>query len=341
MRVYERKTFPRTVRDLKAMFEKGSLSFDNAVQRSFVWKNTEKDNRMSLLVDSIIRGFSVPAMYCNCIYTDPTTKVYDFLDGKQRTMTLIQFLDDNFKLIGLKDFEMEDGTVYDLNGMKFSELPEEIQDIIKTFSLTIYYYEDMDPEDAEEMFRRLNNGKSLTAIELTWANTASKDKVCQLAENELFTEVASDAALASMTDKDIIIKSYVVLNSENKSFETKNIRPIIRENEITEVQATELDKCFTIARDLHKMLVKDDKKASAKKLYTKTHLISMMPVFKMVYDKNYTMEELEKFFINFFETDTREVSVNETYNNHKRESTDSAVRARCDVLVEEFLKSVA
>lgn len=47
MQIYERKSFPRTARDLKTMFEKGNLSFDNAVQRSFVWKNTSKDNKMS------------------------------------------------------------------------------------------------------------------------------------------------------------------------------------------------------------------------------------------------------------------------------------------------------
>ena len=45
MKTYERKSFPRTARDLKVMYEKGNLSFDNAVQRSFVWKNTTKDNR--------------------------------------------------------------------------------------------------------------------------------------------------------------------------------------------------------------------------------------------------------------------------------------------------------
>lgn len=340
-KVYERKSFPRMARDLKVMFEKGNLSFDNAVQRSFVWKNTEKDNKMSMLIDSIVRGMPVPPMYCNCLFTDPKSKVYDFLDGKQRTTTIIRFLNDEFALVGLKDFEMEDGTVYDLNGKKFSELPEEIRDIVKTFSFTVFYYENMDQEDAEEMFRRLNNGKSLTAIELTWANAVSKDKIRKLAEHPLFTEVTSDTAVANATDKDIIIKSYITLNCDNKSFETKNVRPIIRDEVITDAQVEELERCFGIAKDLHDMLIKDEKKASARKLYTKTHLISMMPVFKMVYDKNYTMSELEDFFTSFFETGTRELSVSETYNNNKRESTDTAVKTRCDVLTEAFLKSVA
>ena len=70
MKVYERKSFPRTARDLKVMYEKRNLSFDNAVQRSFVWKNTAKDNRMSMLIDSMMRGLPVPPMYCNCIFEE-------------------------------------------------------------------------------------------------------------------------------------------------------------------------------------------------------------------------------------------------------------------------------
>ena len=83
MRIYERKSFPRMSRDLKSMYDKGNLSFDNAVQRSFVWKNTTRDNRMSMLIDSMLRGFPIPPMYCNCIFTDAKNKLYDFLDGQQ------------------------------------------------------------------------------------------------------------------------------------------------------------------------------------------------------------------------------------------------------------------
>lgn len=341
MKVYEKKSFPRKASDLKAMFDKGTLSFDNAVQRSYVWKNTEKDNRMSMLIDSIIREMPIPAMYCNCLYTDPKNKMYDFIDGKQRTLTLIKFLNDEFPLVGLETFEFEDGEELDLNGKTYSELPENVRDTVRTFSFTVYYYENMSQEDAEEMFRRLNNGKSLTAIELTWANAVSKDQIRKLAENSLFPEFTGDDEFASPTTKDVIIKAYITLNSDNKSFETKNVRPIIRDEQISDTAVDELNKCFSIAKDLHSMLVKDEKKASARKLYTKTHLLAMMPVFKTVWDKNYSMEELERFFISFFETGTRELSVSTVYNDNKRESTNSAVQLRCKTLMDAFLESVA
>lgn len=60
MRTYERKSFPRTARELTTMWERNKLTFDNAVQRSFVWKNTARDNRMSMLIDSMMRGLPIP-----------------------------------------------------------------------------------------------------------------------------------------------------------------------------------------------------------------------------------------------------------------------------------------
>lgn len=242
MKTYERKSFPRTARDLKVMSEKGSLSFDNAVQRSFVWKNTSKDNRMSMLIDSMMRGFPVPAMYCNCIYEDVKSKIYDFLDGKQRVTTIVKFLKDEFPLVNIPTFEDEEGNEQDFNGLVYSQLPEEVQDTIKTYSLTVYYYENMDQEDAEEMFRRLNNGKSLTAIELTRANAASGDKIRRMASHDLFDLALSEKSLASYANEDVVIKTWVLLYSDKKSFETKHIRPIMKESIITEDQVEEINK---------------------------------------------------------------------------------------------------
>ena len=117
MKTYERKSFPRMARDLKVMYEKGNLSFDNAVQRSFVWKNTSKDNRMSMLIDSMMRGLPVPPMYCNCIFEDVKSKIYDFLDGKQRVTTIVKFLKDEFPLVNIPTFEDEEGNEQDFNGL--------------------------------------------------------------------------------------------------------------------------------------------------------------------------------------------------------------------------------
>ena len=338
MKTYERKSFPRMARDLKVMYEKGNLSFDNAVQRSFVWKNTSKDNRMSMLIDSMMRGLPVPPMYCNCIFEDVKSKIYDFLDGKQRVTTIVKFLKDEFPLVNIPTFEDEEGNEQDFNGLVYSQLPEEVQDTIKTYSLTVYYYENMDQEDAEEMFRRLNNGKSLTAIELTRANAASGDKIRRMASHDLFDLALSEKSLASYANEDVVIKTWVLLYSNKKSFETKYIRPVMKESVITEDQMEEINNIFdeflSVCKDLQK-----NKPKIAKKILGKNHLISLMSIIQKAVRENMDLEIVKEWVVDFFETGTRDISVNDRYNEFAKGRiavTEEAVNIRTRILNDSF-----
>ena len=62
--------------------------------------------------------------------------------------------------------------------------PKWARDRIKDYNLTIYYYEGMRETEIREFFRRLNNGKPLSAIELTRANVPSLAIFQQLAEHK-------------------------------------------------------------------------------------------------------------------------------------------------------------
>jgi len=334
MKVYERKSFPRMARDLKSMYEKGTLSFDNAVQRSFVWKNTKKDNRMSLLIDSIIRGLPIPPMYCNCLFTDITKKIYDFLDGKQRTLTICKFLNNEFALVNVPTYEIE-GKEYDFNGLKYSELPEYIQDKIRTCSLTVYYYENMDQEDAEEMFRRLNNGKTLTAIELTRVRAKSKKEIAELSSNEIFKLALSERALAGYANEDIVIKTWITLYSENKSWETKYVRPTMAEAIISKEQVEEIGRLYARLTGICNNL---DKKVRTKVL-RKTNLISLLPILQKESDDEKIMEWINAFF----KTDTRVSTINEEYNDLSKGSSAQApvVKRRIEILEASFLENIA
>ena len=341
MKTYERKSFPRMARDLKVMYDKGNLSFDNAVQRSFVWKNTSKDNRMSILIDSMMRGFPIPAMYCNCIFEDIKNKTYDFLDGKQRTTTVIKFLNDEFPLVNIPSFEDEDGIEHDFNGLTFSQLPEDMRDTIKAYNLTIYYYENMDQEDAEEMFRRLNNGKSLTAIELTRANAISKIEISQLAKHEMFNIALSEKSLAAYANEDVVIKTWILLYGTKKSFETKNIRPVMRETVITKDQVEEINRTYDTFLKVYKILQNAEQSKVIKKILGKVHLISLMSVLKKTIHENTNIESVEKWLITFFGTGTRFVSINSKYNEYSKGRiavTEEAVELRRKILLENFEK---
>lgn len=333
MKVYERKSFPRTARDLKVMYEKGNLSFDNAVQRSFVWKNTEKDNRMSMLIDSMMRGFPIPAMYCNCIFDDVKNKIYDFLDGKQRTTTIIKFLKDEFSLVNIPTFENEAGEEQDFNGLVFSQLPEDIQDTIKTYSLTVYYYENMEQEDVEEMFKRLNNGKSLAAIELTRVNAPSSKKVRTLATHEIFKIALSEKSISSYTNEDIVIKTWILLYGDKKSFEIKNVRPVFKSAIINDEQVEEMKRIYDVITDIYNE-IKDNNKI-VKKIFNKTQMISLTWIINKMIHEEIDLDTMKNWILDFYGTNNKDISISEVYNlNSKgREAvTEKAVRTRMQIM---------
>lgn len=338
MKTYERKSFPRTARDLKTMYEKGNLSFDNAVQRSFVWKNTTKDNRMSMLIDSMMRGLPVPPMYCNCIYDDIKNKIYDFLDGKQRTTTIIKFLNDEFTLVNIPLFEEEEIDI-DLNGKTYSQLPEEYQDRIKTYSLTVYYYENMEQEDAIEMFRRLNNGKSPTAIELTRANAESINEIMKLGSHNLFNIALSEKSLSGYANEDIVIKTWILLYSDNKSFEMKSVRPIMKDAIISEDQVKEMNKIFDMYVEVYNILLDEKERKIARKLLNKTNMISLMSVFKKAIDNSVKERIIKNWISEFFGDEKGNGSTHEKYNEiikGRIAVTENAVNERKNILLEDF-----
>lgn len=319
MKTYERKSFPRMAKDFARMFKDGTITFDNAYQRNFCWKNTEKDNRMSVLVDSMLRGFPVPPMYCNCIISEDS-KIYDFIDGQQRTTTVVKFLNNEFELIGLEPFEDADGNEIDINGMTYSQLPEDMQDTFKTYSFTVYYYENMDGDDFAEMFSRLNNGVALKAIEKTRAMSKSFEAIKQLGDHELLKTALSDTAMRNYTNEDIVIKTHIMLNKKNPCLDTKVVRPYAVMTEFTEDEAATITNVFDTILECYNYIVGLEEnskvhKKIAKRLITRTHLITVTPLVKNCIENNVSIEAMSRFFMLFF--NGRKGATNyAAYNSH-------------------------
>ena len=316
IRTFEKKSFPRMARDLKSMYEKDKISFSNAIQRTFVWKNKAKDNKMSLLIDSMLRGLPVPPMYAN---KNTETGVLDFLDGKQRSLTIIKFLNDEFELVGLQPFEDENGNLIDINGLKFSELPEEMRDTFRTYSLTVYYFEDMTEDEISEMFSRLNNGQVLKNIEKTRAEAKSFHTVKELGSHPVFDEMLSAASIASYGNEDIVIKTWIMLNNDKPSLDTKDVRPIMKDAEITTEQADQIKEIFDKIMEVHTEILNNEtmedklKAKIAKRVYTKTHFISIVPLINRAIEEEKSNVEIAEWLCKFF-CGGKSASIDEDYN---------------------------
>lgn len=352
MKMYEKKNFPRTSHDFVKMYKDGKLTFDNAVQRSLTWDNDKK----SLLIHTMIIDFPIPPMYCNCIFEDPKRKVYDFVDGKQRILgTIIPFLNDEFALTNVpivnmdeysdSDEDAEEDKLIDINGMKYSELPEELRDKVRNYSLVVYFYENMDQEDVENLFFRLNNGKSLTAIELTRVKARSLETIQNVAEHEIFNKALTEKAKAKYTNEDLVIKSWAILYTENPSFETKHIRPTMENADITEEQANTITAVYNRLLEVYKVLAstedKQDKKV-AKRIITRTHMVSLVPIIaKLINNEDWNTEHFINWVRHFF-SGKRSATNNDLYNNAARSGSGKSenVKRRIEVINDDFKEFV-
>lgn len=303
-------------RQLSKMCMNGNITFDNAIQRGYVWDVKRK----SLLIESMIIGYPIPAFYAR----RDENKVFDMLDGKQRSSAITEYLNGEYALTGVSE---------ELEGKTFSELPEETQDDIISYSLTVYYFEDITEDEVNEMFYRLNNGKPLTAIELTRVKAKSFDKIKELSGHAIFEDALKESQINKYTHEDIVMKALVMLSVDEPSLKNEFIRPYIIETEITDDQAAAVRDALTQIKLAHDWLVMDGGMAAAraaKKLYTRTHLISMIPLALETYRSGVPVESLALFVCRFFTANGRGISISQTYNSNSSSGANSpsAVKLR-------------
>jgi hypothetical protein len=139
------------IHSLYQKWQRGKLILQPEFQRYFVWDK----KKASRLIESVLLSVPLPVIY---LAEDPDSKEY-VIDGQQRLTSFFSFFDGvfppdktPFKLTGLSVFK-------ELNGKKYKELGEELQDKIQYYELrTITIKKESDPDLKFEIFERLNTG---------------------------------------------------------------------------------------------------------------------------------------------------------------------------------------
>lgn len=295
-----------TCKQIVKMIDKETISFKNVVQRSFVWEK----HRMSELIWSIIMGYPIPPIYAERGESvNDKIKIYDVMDGQQRNTTIYKYLNDEFALTELKPIPYldENGNecTVDISGKKFSELEEELQDIIKDATITVKYYDNLDQAQKAEMFRRLNNGKPLSSKSRTLASAKNIGSLLNIGSHRLFEEMLTEKARANKNQAVIVVKAWTMLNreAEDISFASKDFNPQIEELEISNEEKQELISVFDFIVSVHDELIDNKEKDVAKRLYTETHLVSLIPYVKESMDNDINETMFGEFLTNFFKTE--------------------------------------
>ncbi len=325
-----------TVRAYVEKIEDNEIIFDIDIQRPYVWKSVEQK---SALIQSLIINDIIPPFIFNKIDGN-----YETIDSKQRSLTIYKFLKDEFALKDVIPIEVinDKGELeeLDINGKKFSDLSECVQNAINDYNLSIWYLDEAGQEQLARNFCNLNNGKVINAATLNRVKAKSKEQIKRLGEHKLFQEALSEVALNGHVNEDLAVKAHAMLNADEPSMDTKWIRPYMRNVDITKQDEEELVEIFDRICNIHSMI--EDKKV-ANRIYTKTHMISIVPIIVRSLNDGLSDKQMMEWFVNFF-NGKRTATISSAYNSAAGSGSGKkeAVRKRVEEIEKsynEFFKS--
>lgn len=327
------------VKQIVKAVEQGSMTFDNAIQRGHVWDA----KRQSLFVDSLLRGYPVPAVYT--IKTDidapegckKGSKVFDCIDGKQRCEAIRKFRNNELPLVGLDPF-FEKGEEVDLNGKTYQELSEEMRDAFDGYVMTVYFFVDITDDEISEMMSRLNNGKPLTGVENARIKAKNLHGIIELANNALFWENMTEKSIASYNNEDVVIKTALQMFEHQYELSTKNVKDAYETLVFDADAQGRLERVFDMTRDALNITRENIKKSIFNKIVKKTNLVNF--IYLVSQNIEGSDEELADF-IGFFFDEKPSQTLAVYRNRYNEASTDgtnhaSNVTARNDALSEAF-----
>ena len=309
-------TITWTNKQIVKMINKESISFENLIQRGYVWEKVRK----SKLIESIILGYPIPPVYAK----KGENKVYDVLDGKQRLTAIKGFIEDEYALTGLAktiSFENELGEreEAEFNDLKFSELDEILQEMILISSVSVHYFDDITLEEEREMFKRLNNGKPLSVKERNIANSVDIENILTFANHSMIEQMFTKKAIENKKFVPLVMKTHMMITNNIKdiSFISKDFNAYL-ENTIITDEMKKIMELFNYIEWVNSCVQKLSKKKKPK-MEKETHFISLIPfiahaIFIQNDGKGIHPERVANWVVAFFESEIEVTSISEEYN---------------------------
>ena len=271
----------------------------------------------------MIIGYPIPSVFAKRIDDGSGRRgsnTYYIMDGKQRLSTIKEYLNDEFALTELApvtymDDEIGEEVTVDISEKKFSELPEALQNYLNTVTISVTYFDNLTKEEERELFKRLNAGKPLSTKSRLLASCKDIEGLLDIGSHKLFDEMLTDKARANKNQVALVMKVWCMMNQEidDVSFESKLFNPLLEEIEIDESAKLAMVEVFNLIVDTHTVLVNRKAKKVAKKLYTETHMVSLIPYFAKSIANGIDAELMADWVSEFFGT-TECASVSTLYN---------------------------
>ena len=157
----------RTIGDLIDLKKVNMLQVDHEYQRGLRWTVLQK----CMFVDSILRGYSVPAFYFHQKKTTAAGETNTFfyvVDGQQRIDAIHSYSENAYPLLDFSEnssFRFPnflENSNCPWGGKRFSELDEELQNRLKGQPVVIYQITTDNENEIRDLFIRLQGGTPLT-----------------------------------------------------------------------------------------------------------------------------------------------------------------------------------
>jgi hypothetical protein len=183
----------------------GNLNLTPTYQRKSVWNNDYK----VYFIDTILRNFPCPTIFLAVEISPTGLTKYHVVDGKQRLLTVFEFINDEFPTSG-------DYSDPDYANKYFSQLPEEIKPKFWGYKFTIEYLKDANRAELNESFDRLNrNVARLNAQELRHARFAGAfiSYATQLSDDPFWKDMgqSTPSRIRRMLDIEYVSEIFLVV----------------------------------------------------------------------------------------------------------------------------------
>ena len=344
------------------MLEKGTMTYSNIYQRSYVWDRETECN----LIASLIEGRDIPAITANRHITankaDGT--LFDLLNGKQRLTASEKFKNNEFPISDLRKLKLskedaidlspeekesvhyyvdEEGReVIDINGLYFKDLPEILQRIILSRGIRIEYHDNMSREDERQTIINANSGKGMTTAEKLRVEMASFEQVVELAKHPIFQSALTAKAIAGYWNEKLVEQIYCMLYMDEPALDIKSFRPFIRDAEFTEEQVETIQKILDRLLEIYKIVSENDKIKSAKtRILGKVHIITVAQFIKKSLDENVPVERMAAWMEYFF-SGRKRATISDIYNEcaSRNTSAKKSIMQRLNAMAESYDKYV-
>lgn len=167
----ERNSLPASLQTLYKWYsEKNTLKFDLVFQRRVgYWNSITK----SMLIWSVLTNSYIPPVLFVKDDKDiidekgKSSSVYHVLDGAHRLSTLFSFMNDEFSLHGaVPAIDIDEG-IFELAGKKFSDLEQELQNLLNSFKLSLQVISHATDEELTTLYTNINSGRELSVLSKT------------------------------------------------------------------------------------------------------------------------------------------------------------------------------